>query len=212
MLRNPLFTLLCVAFSSASFAEAEWTPGGRGEGPGFTYQVFYTQVPDESFVRYEARGRVDAPPELLSAAVRTITSDPARAPKGQTRRILQADDEAFVVHTRIDLPALFSDRDIVTRGVRRAEGEGLRIDWQATEHPAAPPSEGVIRIQKSAGFWSFAPAADGTTEVVYASFVDVAGSLPGWLIDPLTEETVARVFEDVAQEALTDWPGAVALP
>ena len=96
--------------------------------------------------------------------------------------------------------------------MRRSEGNALRIDWQATDHPAAPPSEDVVRIQHSAGFWSFEPLEDGATEVIYASFVDVAGALPGWLVGPLTEENVSKVFEEVALEAMANLQEAAALP
>lgn len=209
----PALALLQVALlASAAGAGSEWQAGDSGEGPGYAYQVFSEHREGEDFYRYEVRGRVEAAPGALSRAVRAITSDPGRAPEGQVRRILQTDDDEFIVYTRIDLPYPFGDRDIVTRGVRRAHGAGLRIDWEATEHPDAPPSEDAIRIERSAGHWTFVPGDGGSSEVVYHSYSDAAGSLPGWLVEPLTAKNVARVFEEVALEALGQSRSAMALP
>ena len=205
--------LLHVALlASVAGAGSAWEAGESGEGKGYAYQVFSAQREGEDFYRYEVRGRVDAAPGALTRAVRAITSDPERAPEGQTRRILEADGDEFIVYTRIDLPYPFGDRDIVTRGVRRAHGAGLRIDWEATGHPDAPPSEDAIRIERSAGHWTFVPGDDGSCEVVYHSYSDAAGSLPGWLVEPLTEQNVARVFEEVALEAVEQSRRAMALP
>lgn len=214
LLRSPALriALLWLATLPASAFASEWRPGGSGEGAGYSYQVFSAQREGESFLRFEVRGVVAAEPAALSRAVRTITSDPERAPDGQTRRILQADDEAFVVHTRIDMPYPFGDLDIVTRGVRGPHGSGERIDWEVTDHPDAPPSEDVTRIERSAGHWTFVPSADGASEVVYHSYSDAGGFLPGWLVRSLTEANVAGVFEDVAEEAMQASQRAMALP
>lgn len=196
----------------------EGQAGQAGHGPGYAFQLYTVRADGEDFVRHEVRGRVRASPTDLFHAVRTVAADPDRAPRGQTRRVLMADEDEFVVHTRIDLPPLFDDRDIVTRGVRREQDDALRIDWSAVEHPEAPPSRGVVRIERSEGSWTFEPGDDGTTEVVYSSYVDLGGSLPSWLIDRMTASTVARTFEDVAREAIAPLRrvsapgGAAALP
>lgn len=211
--RMPLLWPLLLALAAPALATSvEWVAAGSGEGSGYGYQVFTAKQEGEDFYRHEVRGWVRAAPASLSEAVRTITSDPARAPDGQSRRILQSDDEAFVVHTRIELPYPFSDRDIVTRGVRREHGAGLRIDWEAIEHPEAPRSEDVVRIERSAGTWTFVPRDDGATEVLYHSYSDPAGALPGWLVEPMTERNMAQVFEAVAREAMDESRRAAALP
>lgn len=208
-----LIALVVAALALAANADSsrgdasEWTTLDSGEGPGFSYQVFSTRREGESFTRYEARGRVAASPEVAYRAARTVISDPAQAASGQTRRILPgSNDDEFFVHTVIDLPMPFSDMDIVARGVRQEEGETLRLEAEASEHPAAPPDEDTVRIESWAGSWSFAPAADGATRVVYATHSDAAGFLPGWLVDPLNERNVESVFEQFAVEAVANAP------
>jgi hypothetical protein len=198
----PLLLAFALASAPASSARADWAPGRSGEGRGYAYQVF-SQDSDEGFVRYQIRGTIEAAPAALVRAVRVIASDPARAPEGQTRRLLSRDERAFVVYTRIDLPPLFSDRDIITRGVSSSDAASgtHRIHWKATEHRSAPPVDGVIRIVRAEGDWVFAPVRGSVTRVTYETHLDLAGSLPGWLIQRLLADTAAETYEDLAREA-----------
>jgi hypothetical protein len=79
--------------------------------------------------------------------------------------ILKTDTEQ-IIHTSIDLPMMFSDRDIVTRGVGSVDPKtGIRrIDFKAIEHPQVPPREGFIRLTQSGGFWEFVPDGDEALE------------------------------------------------
>lgn len=196
--------LVAALFATAAAASGAWKPGDANQGDGFSYQIF-SQESGEGFVRYQARGTIRAQPEVLVRSVRVVASDPDRAPRGQRRRLVSSDDGAFVVHTRIDLPAFFSDRDIVTRGVSSIDPDtgGHRIDWEAIEHAEVPPIDGTIRIVRSAGFWDFVPRGDGSSEAVYETYVDLGGSLPGWLVQPMMGKMVGGTFEDVAREALS---------
>jgi len=180
-----------------------WHTGQQATGDGWTYQIFSREAEGESFVRYRANGTIDAEPEVLVRSVRVIATDPERAPDGQTRRLLSAEGGAFVTWTVIDMPPLFSDRDIVTRGVSSLdEATGARrIDWKTTDDAKAPESPDVIRIRDAAGFWSFTPNG-GTTDVSYETYLDLGGSLPGWLVQGMMAGMVGKTFEDVAREAL----------
>lgn len=199
-----LLSLFWLAQSSASEPPSDWTPGSIAKGTGYAYQVFSKETEGEAFVRYRVRGTIDAAPEALVRAVRVIAADPARAPDGQTRRLISQNDDEFVVYTRIDLPPLFTDRDIVTRGVSSADAGtgGRRIDWKAIDHAQAPPVDGAIRIERSAGFWVFAPAGGKTSQVTYETYIDLGGSLPSWLIQGMLARTVSKSYEDLAEEVV----------
>ncbi|MEM7409364.1 MAG: hypothetical protein AAF430_03910 [Myxococcota bacterium] len=199
--------------SGAALADGSWSSEGKKQGSGFRYEVFSQANDGEEFVRYRVRGTIDATPERLGRSVRVIASDPERAPEGHTRRVLDDDADAFVVHTHIDLPALFSDRDIVTRGENMIDpATGVRrVNWKAIEDRRAPPSEDVVRIQRSAGFWEFTPKGESLSEVVYETYIDLGGSLPAWLVQPMMADMVGTNFEDLASEAMSPRP-AVASP
>src|SRR5262245_1199641 len=126
---------LSLARPSASETPADpgWTPGDKGEGHGYAYQVFKQQKEGEPFVRYQVRGTIDAPPELLQHTATELSTDPARAPKDQKRELISKTETETVMHTSIDLPMMFSDRDVVTRGVSSADPKtGIRrIDFKS---------------------------------------------------------------------------------
>src|SRR5262245_56428669 len=175
--------LAAPATSDPTENEAGWTPGEKGSGRGYTYQVYSQQKEGEPFVRYRVQGTIDATPEVCQRLARDLSSDPARAPKDQTREVILKTDNEQIIHTSIDLPMMFSDRDIVTRGVKSADPKtGIyRIDFKSIEHPQVPPRDGFIRLTKTGGFWEFVPDGPERSKVTLETFVDLGGALPAWL-------------------------------
>jgi hypothetical protein len=201
-----LFFLVALAAPIASdpTADAGWTPGDKGEGRGYAYQVFSQQKDGEPFVRYQVRGAIDATPELLVKTANDLSADPSRAPKDQTRQVISHTDTETVVHTSIDLPMMFSDRDVVTRGVKSADpATGIRrIDFKAVEVPSVPPREGFIRLQHTGGFWEFVPDGAKRSKVTFETYVDLGGSLPAWLVSGMMASSAIGNFEDLAKEVV----------
>jgi hypothetical protein len=185
-------------------AAAGWEPGEKKQGPGYAYQIFSLQKEDERFLRYQLRGTIDAPAEVVQRTARRVSVDPARAPEGQKRTVLSQDDDETVLLTEVDLPAMFSDRDVVTSGRSSVDPvTGVRrIDFKAVDHPAAPVKDGVIRIQKTGGYWELVPDGDQRTKVTVENYVDLGGSLPGWLVSGMMASNVGGNFEEVAKESL----------
>ena len=159
-----LLRLIFIAFAISSptlGAEVAWTPGEKGEGRGYTYQVYSQQREGEPFVRYRVKGTIDAAPEVVQRLARDLSADPARAPKDQTRVVILKTDTEQIIHTSIDLPMMFSDRDIVTRGVGSVDPKtGIRrIDFKAIDHPSVPPATGSSGSPSRAGSGSSCPTA-----------------------------------------------------
>lgn len=204
--RSPLgpTALLCLFFAASATAEEAWTPGDKGEGRGYAYQVFSQQKEGEPFVRYQVRGTIDATPEVLARLARELSTDPKRAPKDQTRRVILKTDAEQIIHTSIDLPMMFSDRDIVTRGVGSVDAQtGIRrIDFKSVEHPSTPPREGFIRLTNTGGFWEFVPDGAQKSKVTLETYIDLGGSLPGWLVSGMMASNVIGNYEEVAKEAV----------
>jgi hypothetical protein len=200
--------LLALAVPAASdphaASDADWTAGDKGRGRGYAYQVFSQQKEGEPFVRYQVRGTIDATPDVLVSTASRVSADPSRAPAGHTRRVISHTDTETVVHTSIDLPMMFSNRDVVTRGVSSADPKTgtRRIDFKAIEHPAVPPREGFIRLHNTGGFWEFVPDGAGRSKVTFETYVDLGGSLPGWLVSGMMSSTAIGNYEEVAKEAV----------
>jgi hypothetical protein len=198
-------TSLALAVPCAAQAAGDWEPAGnQKQGSGYAYQVFSRQNEDEPFVRYQVRGTIDAPVEVVQRTASRVTRDPAHAPKGQKRTILFEDEDEAVVLTEIDLPAMFSDRDVITRGkisVDPATGV-RRIDFKTAEYASAPPKDGVIRLDKTGGYWEFVPNGDERSKVTFETYVDLGGSLPLWFVSGGMAKTASTSFEEVARESL----------
>jgi hypothetical protein len=202
-----LVASLALAVSAPCWAAdpaGAWEPGEKKQGTGYAYQLFSQQQEGEEFVRYQVRGTIDAPADVIQRTASRVSSDPARAPKGQKRTVLYEDEDETVLLTEIDLPALFTDRDVVTRGKRTVDPDtGVRrIDFKSAEHEAAPPKDGVIRLQNTGGYWEFAPNGDEGSKVTFETWVDLGGSLPLWFVSGGMAKTASGSFEDVAKESV----------
>jgi hypothetical protein len=196
--------LLALAHPSAADPSAEsWEPGEKGQGKGYAYQVFKQQKEGEPFVRYQVRGTIDAAPAVLGDTAQTLSADPSRAPEGQTRKVIARTATETILHTSIDLPMMFTDRDIVSRGVKSADAKSgvVRIDFKSVEDPRVPPQDGFLRLQRTGGFWEFVPESEKRSRVTLETYVDLGGSLPGWLVSGMMASNVIGNFEDVAKEA-----------
>jgi hypothetical protein len=192
----------------AADAVAGWEPGAKKQGDGYAYELFSVQNKGEPFVRFQVRGTIDAPADVVQRAAGRVATDPALAPKGQKRTVLSRGENETVLQTEIELPAMFSDRDVITRGrdsVDAATGV-RRIEFTSTEYPSVPPKDGVIRLDNTGGAWVFVPDGDKRSKVTFESYVDLGGSLPTWLISGQMESTAAVSFENVAREALENSP------
>ena len=217
-MRTPQFELLPRLVASLALAvsipcwaagpKAEWVPGEKKQGNGYAYQVFSVQNEGEPFIRFQVRGTIDAPADVVQRAASRVATDPARAPKGQKRTVLSKGEDETVLQTEIDLPAMFSDRDVITRGRSSVDpATGVRrIEFKSTEYASAPPKEGVIRLENTGGAWVFVPDGDSRSKVTFESYVDLGGSLPVWLISGQMASTAAGSFENVAHEALENGP------
>jgi hypothetical protein len=198
--------LLALATPSASDpdADAGWKPGEKGQGQGYVYQVFSQQKEGEPFVRYQVRGTIDATPEVLKNTASEVSADPSRAPKGQTREVVRRTSSETIIHTSIDLPMMFTDRDIVTRGVSTADpATGIRrIEFKEFDDPSVPPREGFIRLQHVGGFWEFVPDGAKRSRVTFETYVELGGALPAWLVSGMMSSNAIGNYEEVAKEAV----------
>ena len=201
----PLLMALVLAGAAAAEDAADgWQPGGTTQGKGFAYQIFSMQREGEAFVHFKVSGTIDAAPEALQRAFCEMVTNPARAPSGETRTLIAKDDGGFIVHSYMDLPPLFSDRDIILRGESSADPAtgARRVEWIAVEHPKAPRVDGAIRIEDAGGAWLFAPDGANRSKVTYENHIDLRGSLPGWLTERLLASTVGKSFEDIAADTV----------
>jgi hypothetical protein len=115
---------------------------------------------------------------------------------GESRRLLERREREALVHTFIDLPFMFSDRELAIRIRHQDDAQtGVhRVEW-SDENGALPPAgAGVLRLQTD-GYWEFRPDGPLGSQATYLSRAEVGGSLPSAMSDRLMR---ARAIEAVA--------------
>src|SRR5262245_7097005 len=110
-MRTPQFELLPRLVASLALAvsipcwaagpKADWVPGEKKQGNGYAYQIFSVQNEGEPFIRFQVRGTIDAPADVVQLAASRVATDPARAPKGQKRTVLSKGEDETVLQTEI---------------------------------------------------------------------------------------------------------------
>ena len=72
-----------------------------------------------------------------------------------------------------------------------SSGNLMAPDVQALDE-GPPPKRGVVRLQKASGSWEFTPLPDGRTRAVCESHTEIGGSIPSWLVDRVSRNTVVE--------------------
>lgn len=111
-----------------------------------------------------------------------------------------------LLHVVLDYPSPLADRDYVALFTRADEGDGTVFRWQATTHPGAPPVEGRVRLEHTAGEWRLTPSGPNT-RVEYVWHADIGASMPAWIQARARKMTGEMVLGDLAKGA-----GAALLP
>lgn len=161
-----------------------------GDPEGYT---LYVEETDAAYPGFKAEVWLDADPEEAASTLMVLMTDEDTVPDGQTRRVLRRGSDALVLHTRIDMPVMVADRDLVVRISHRVDPEtGVhRIEWASAADEAPPPASGVVRIREASGYWELVPEAPGRTRATYLSHADVGGWLPARIVSPLMRGQVA---------------------
>lgn len=187
-----------------------WTPAASAEVLDDPWQIVSTRSRGgvEMSVYVEAQkkpGRpafrietsLEASPPAAAATLMEAMLESKEAMAGERRRLIERTDREALVHTYVDLPLMFSDREVAIR-VRHTDDLATgthRIDW-VDENEALPPvGDGVLRLATE-GYWEFRPSG-GRSSATYVTRAEVGGSLPDALSDRLMRtqavDTVKRL-------------------
>src|SRR5262249_12680456 len=97
---------------------------------------------------------------------------------------------------------VISDRDFTLRARWGARGEVL---WTRffVDNPRGPAErDGVVRVPLLSGGWDLEPIRDGqATRAVYRVQIDLAGSIPRWMVSGGAAKDLPKLFENVRRQA-----------
>jgi len=185
---------------SAATASSEdgWELLERDDAPGEAYEMWARLPADSKWREFRLTGDVDVPPAVAVEVAMDVSADVSRAASGETRRLLLRTPDVIVTYVRVDFP-MVADRDVTTRLERAHDadrGED-RMVWREANDEGPPLEEGVVRMQRARGSWTFHPLAGGRTRVVFESYADLGDSLPAWLINPFMTGTIKSNLVDL---------------
>jgi hypothetical protein len=198
-----------------------WTMVAIAAPPDASWEMASTHTRDgtETSLYVEAEKRPGRPafrvetslsvsPYVAATTLMGEMSNPGGESTGQTRQLIERSEREALVHTYVDLPFMFSDREIAIR-IRHTEDSvtGIhRIAWTDENEVLPPVEDGVLRLA-SEGYWEFRPAGPSRTSATYVSRAEVGGSLPSSLSNRLmkkqTLDSVKRLHRVLAERART---------
>jgi len=211
--RRGVCILLAVGFAGASSAESlpgvdarpPWTFQDKNDDPDSGFVLYKRKPPGSDYDAFRLEAIVDAAPEFVAEVAKQNLVDPAKSQKNMDKKILRNDEDGILVYSYIHINAPFiSDRDIVSQ-IERSYDQATdthRLAWRATDE-GPPKIKGVTRVERSEGYWTFSPEAEGKTRAVYVSHTEVAGFVPAWFINATMRSTMVEglrgLRESVAQ-------------
>ncbi len=168
--------------------DASWRMASRKSHDGLEWAVYEETQKTPGRPAFRIETTFDVTPVVAALTLMEEMAEPGGMGSGETRRLIERSDREALVHTYIDLPFMFSDRELAVR-IRHSDDltSGIhRIDW-VDENDALPPAgKGVLRLA-TRGYWEFRPAGPGQTSATYVSRAEVGGSLPAALSDRLLQ-------------------------
>ena len=190
--RSAMRVLLALALSvsHAGLARAESEPTTGQQEPswdlalssaddGLEWTVYEEAQPMPGRPAFRVEARFEAPPGIAADTLMASMSKETETTSGERRKLLERTPDGALVHTYIDLPFMFSDRELAIRIRHTPDREtGIhRISWRDANENLSPPEDGVLRLTTE-GYWEFRPLAPHGTQAVYVTRAEIGGSLP----------------------------------
>jgi len=203
--------LCACVWTEETFAEAldaSWQMASSRSRDGMEWSVYVEAERMPGRPAFLIETRFDDPPFVAAATLMEEMSEPGGSTKGETRRLVERTERGALVHTFVDLPFIFSDRELAIRIHHSNDpSTGIhRIDW-IDENDALPPAgAGVLRLATE-GYWEFRPNGSGGTSATYFSRAEVGGSLPDAIASRLMKnqavDSVERLHRLLAERGRT---------
>ncbi|CAN0468257.1 unnamed protein product, partial [Discosporangium mesarthrocarpum] len=191
---------------------AGWQQAARREGD-LAWALYVETDPAPGVPAFRIETRFEVPPAIAARTLMASMSEGDATARGERRVLLEQTAETALVHTFVDLPFLFSDRELAVRIVASHDAAtGIhRIDWVDENEHLPPPADGVLRL-RTEGYWEFRPRAPFGSFATYVSRAEVGGSLPAGLRDRLMRDQAEDAVERLAHRIGTRDPATVAAP
>lgn len=148
-----------------------------------------------------AEGDIDAPPSVVHAVVLDYVNAAALSPRVVESRIVARAPRELVVYQRLALPVV-SSRDFTLRARWGSRQDRLWTRFVIDNQPGPRPRAGVVRLSTMIGGWDLTPLRNGhATHAIYRLQIDLAGSIPRWMVSGGAAKELPQLFQRVRTSA-----------
>ena len=162
--------------ASVILGQTEWELEKSGNG----IEIYTREVDEVEIKEFKASTTVNAPLEMLIAALDNIDEHPEWMSDITFARSLP--DSPDITHYNIKLPFPFKNRYVVMINETESSSDYHRIEMWTSEIELDDVDDHV-KIPYVKGYWLLTKVDDSTTDVVYQFVSDPGGKVPDWLVN-----------------------------
>ncbi len=147
-----------------------------------------------------ADGELEAPPAAVLAVVTDYASARALSDHVAESQVLRAGGRELTVYQRLDLP-IVADRDFTLHARWGQKGDERWVLFGVDNSKGPSARRGVVRVSTMNGSWVLVPIRGGTaTRAVYRVQIDLAGSIPKWMVSGGAAKDLPKLYEGVRKQ------------
>ena len=176
--------------------------GPRYQHVGGNHAVEVFRQMESPTIDLVAEGDIDAPPALIRSILLDYPNAHALSDHVTESRVLTTGAHEIMVYQRLKLPVV-SDRDFTLRALWGTRGANLwtRFTIDNSHGPAA--RDGIVRLTNMTGGWDLQPIRGGAaTHAVYRVQMDMAGSIPKWMVSGGAAKDLPKLFDGIRREVV----------
>jgi hypothetical protein len=182
----------------ATLLVATGAPGYKHVGGKSGVEVFRQM--DSPAIDLMAEGDFEGSPSAVLAVI--LDYDHARDLSDRVResQVLARGDHELTVYQRLDLP-IVTDRDFTLHIRHGKKGDGRWTQFAVDNGRGPGPKKGAVRVSTLNGSWELMPIRGGTaTHGVYRVRIDMAGSIPKWMVSGGAAKDLPKLFDGVRKQ------------
>jgi hypothetical protein len=177
---------------------ANGTPGYKHVGGKHGVEVFRQEK--SPTIDLIAVGDIDASPARVRAVLLDYGNARALTDHLAESRVLATKPREIMVYQRLKLP-IVSDRDYTMRSQWGERGDMLWTRFAVDNSQGPAQRHGTVRVSTLSGGWDLTPIRDGmATHAVYRVRIDLAGSIPQWMVSGGAAKDLPKLFEGVRKQ------------
>ncbi|MDB4968613.1 MAG: Collagenase [Myxococcales bacterium] len=174
-------------------------PGYKHVGGANGVEVYrQMQSPDIDLV---AEGDIDAPPSMVRGIVLDYANAHSLSDHVAESKVLSTKPGEMVVYQRLKLPVV-ADRDFTLRALWGERGGNLWTRYTVDNARGPEARDQIVRVSTLNGGWDLMPIRGGSaTHAVYRVRINLAGSIPRWMVSGGAAKDLPKLFEGVRHQA-----------